>query len=178
MRNLFQGLSVLPVVGSSIRTGGAINDINATTSKHGSISSQAGGIINNKFWWNTASNKRNPFVCDKLTRRLVRPVCNSRLRAWTQPLASSSSFYHFFPSRLTLSFNARTLTNISQDKNYFLHMHRIIFIKIYISLSRGSAFLFANSMIEAPCILFIPWLTINSIACSIWVNENGTLINF
>lgn len=31
-------------------TGAAINDINATTSKHGFISSRAGGIINNKFW--------------------------------------------------------------------------------------------------------------------------------
>jgi len=33
----------------AVRTGDAINDINATTSKHDSISSRAGGIINNKF---------------------------------------------------------------------------------------------------------------------------------
>lgn len=37
------------MVDGSVRTGGAINDINAITSKHGSISSRAGGIINDKF---------------------------------------------------------------------------------------------------------------------------------
>lgn len=171
----------LPVVGGSIRTGGAINDINATTSKHGSISSQAGGIINNKFRWNTASNKRNPFVCDKLTRRLVRPVCNSRLRAWTQPLASSPSFYHFFSIAVALSFNAWKRSRVSRDENYFLYasdIHKSIGI---ISLSRelGNNFLFTNSMIESDVYAFLfRLLTINSIACLIWVNENDTLINF
>lgn len=45
-----------------------VNNINATMSKRSPyIIPRTGGIINNKFHQNTASNKRNSFVYDKLT---------------------------------------------------------------------------------------------------------------
>lgn len=169
------------MVGGSIRTGGgAINDINATTSKHGSTSSQAGGIINNKFQWNTASNKRNPFVCDKLTRRLVRPVCNSRLRAWARnPSPSSPSFHHFFSSSRLPSPLTRERSRISQDKNCSLYAQ--IFTKKfgqYLYRANPRAISFSRIQWLRLTYIFFFCPVINLIACSIWVNENDTLINF
>lgn len=50
-------------------------------------------IINNKFQWNTAPNKRNPFVCDKLTPKLVRPVRTPRSSHCFLSVFLTSSFW-------------------------------------------------------------------------------------